>query len=240
MKHVPNFITLLNLTAGFISIIFAFNGDLVISSWLIIAAMVFDFCDGFAARVLHSYSETGKELDSLADMVSFGIAPAIIIYKMIDNFHGVAFGQFSSGAAIVTAVLLRYIPVAMPVCAALRLAKFNIDPGQKYSFKGLPTPANALAVISIVIGANYSGSHVIISFASSPVALGIYTLILSVLMVTSIPLLSLKATDLRFRGNEGRYILAGLVLASFAIFRFAAAPLIIPLYIVASFIGRLF
>ena len=85
MKHIPNFITSLNLAAGFIAIIFAANGDLVTASWLILAAMIFDFLDGLSARLLKAYSDIGKELDSLADVVSFGVAPALIIYQMLNN-----------------------------------------------------------------------------------------------------------------------------------------------------------
>ena len=85
MKHIPNFITSLNLAAGFIAIIFAANGELVTASWLILAAMIFDFLDGFSARLLKAYSAIGKELDSLADVVSFGVAPGIIIYQLLDS-----------------------------------------------------------------------------------------------------------------------------------------------------------
>ena len=85
MKHIPNFITSLNLTSGFIAIIFAANGDIVTASWLILAAMIFDFLDGFSARLLKAYSEIGKELDSLADVVSFGVAPGFIIYQLLNS-----------------------------------------------------------------------------------------------------------------------------------------------------------
>ena len=112
-------------------------------------------------------------------------------------------------------------------------------PRQKL-LKGLPTPANALAVISLVIAAHYSASASVISFSGSPVLLIIFTVILSVLMVTRIPLLSLKVSDLKLKGNEGRFIMIGLILVSFAIFGIAAAPLIIPLYILSSFIALLF
>lgn len=231
MKHIPNFITSLNLAAGFAAIIFTMNGDLTTASWLIVAAMVFDFIDGFSARLLKAYSATGKELDSLADVVSFGVAPALIIYKMLVaslvNLSGPDSGLIS---------ILLYITVLMPVCAALRLAKFNIDTTQTTSFKGLPTPANAIAVISVVLAANYSSMSLLKSFTGSTAALIIYSVILSLLMVTRIPLLSLKFKNVNFRGNEGRFILIGLVLISFIIFGLAAAPLIIPIYIIVSLI----
>jgi CDP-diacylglycerol--serine O-phosphatidyltransferase len=128
----------------------------------------------------------------------------------------------------------------MPICGALRLAKFNIDSTQVKSFKGLPIPANALAVISIVFAGQYSHSVVFRSFIGSPVILMVFTTILSLLMVTRIPLLSLKISNFKFKGNEGRYILIGLVLISFAIFKVMAFPLIIPLYIISSAISLLF
>jgi CDP-diacylglycerol---serine O-phosphatidyltransferase len=235
MKHIPNFITSLNLAAGFAAIIFTINGDLITASWLIVAAMVFDFLDGFSARLLKAYSETGKELDSLADVVSFGVAPGLIIYKLLvasqDNLSG-----YDSG---LTSILL-YIIVLMPVCAALRLAKFNTDTTQTTSFKGLPTPANAIAVISVVLAGNYSSVQFLKSLTGSMAALLIYSVILSLLMVTRIPLLSLKFKSVNFRGNEGRYILLGLVLISFIICGFAAAPLIIPIYIIVSLITALY
>jgi len=128
----------------------------------------------------------------------------------------------------------------MPVCAALRLAIFNLDKSQATVFKGLPTPANALAVISVVIAAGYSDSLIVDSFLNSPLLLIFFTVILSLLMVSRITLLSLKFSNLKLKGNEGRLILVGLILVAFAVLGTAAAPLIIPLYIVASFISLLF
>lgn len=239
MKHIPNIVTCLNLSAGFIAVLYAANGDLITASWLILAAMIFDFLDGFSARLLKAYSGLGKELDSLADIVSFGVAPALIIYRLItgspDNLGtGLSSGQHSIG------IVLTLIPVIMPVCAGLRLAKFNIDTTQATTFKGLPTPACAIAVISVVIASNYSGLQLLKSFAAAPLLLVLYTVSLSLLMVTRVRLLSLKITSPAFGGNEGRYILAGLVLVSFVILGLAAAPLIIPLYLLVSLISELF
>jgi CDP-diacylglycerol---serine O-phosphatidyltransferase len=239
MKHIPNLITSLNLASGFFAVIFAANGDLTTASWLILAAMIFDFFDGFSARLLKAYSEIGKELDSLADVVSFGVAPAIIIYKMLSDSLA-PYGPFTINFENVTASLILIIPVIMPVCAALRLAIFNTDTTQATIFKGLPTPANALAVISLVIAEHYSGPSFFSAFTGSHMFLTIFTIVLSVLMVSRIPLLSLKFSSLKLKGNEGRYILAGLVVASFLIFGIKAAPLIIPLYIISSFLSMLF
>lgn len=239
MKHIPNIITLLNLAAGFIAIICAASGNLVSASWIILVAMILDFLDGFAARLLKAYSALGKELDSLSDVVSFGVAPAFIMYMMLSGLEPVIFPCLSSYRDTLVTIII-FIPVLMPVCAALRLAKFNLDPSQATSFSGLPTPAGALAVISVVIAGHYSEYSLIESFVSSPMALGIYTIVISLLMVSNIPMLSLKIKGLAIKGNEGRYLLAGLVLLSLIIFGISAALLIIPLYIVASFVSRLF
>ena len=110
MKHIPNFITSLNLASGFIAIILAVNGNLTAASWLLVAAMIFDFCDGFAARLLKAYSETGRELDSLADIVSFGVAPAVIIYKLVNN-------SFSSGITWISRNIFRCIQGIFMSCS---------------------------------------------------------------------------------------------------------------------------
>ncbi|MGC1391213.1 MAG: CDP-diacylglycerol--serine O-phosphatidyltransferase [Bacteroidales bacterium] len=239
MKHVPNVITSLNLVSGFIAIIFAANGNLITASFLIFAAMLFDFLDGLSARLLKAYSETGKELDSLADIVSFGVAPALIIYQLLNNSLSI-YAPAIVNSAWLKSSLIFIFPAIMPVCGALRLAKFNIDTTQATTFKGLPIPANALAVISIVITGQFSHSSILRSIIGSPVILIVFTAILSLLMVTRVPFLSLKLTNFKFKGNEGRYVLAGLVLISLAIFKVMAFPLIIPLYIISSAISLLF
>lgn len=237
MRNIPNLITSLNLISGFVAIVFASKGDLVTASWLILAAMIFDFFDGFAARSLKAYSDIGKELDSLADLVSFGVAPAFIIYRMIVTASNISPESVNT---LTIKDIFAFITVIMPVCAALRLAIFNLDTTQKTSFRGLPTPANAIAVITVVIAAHITGLPFLEWFTGSAAALIIYTVILSLLMVTRLPLLSLKFANLRFAGNEPRYILIGLVLASYIFFGFASIPFIIPAYILVSLGSTLF
>jgi CDP-diacylglycerol---serine O-phosphatidyltransferase len=239
MKHIPNFITSLNLTAGFIALIYASNGDLFTASLLILAAMIFDFFDGMSARLLKAYSEIGKELDSLADIVSFGVAPGIIIFRMLESSLADLIAVNDS-SAIAIKVIVFAISALMPVCAALRLAIFNIDTTQTTSFKGLPTPANALAVISLVLAGHFSDNGFVSKITGSPVILGIFTIVLSLLMVSRIPLLSLKFSNLKIKGNEGRYLLIALVLVSLVILGSKAFLLIIPLYLLASFLSVLF
>jgi CDP-diacylglycerol---serine O-phosphatidyltransferase len=232
MRHIPNLITSLNLVAGFAGIILAAKGDIVSASWLILAAMIFDFLDGFAARLLNAYSDIGKELDSLADVVSFGVAPAVIIFHFLS-------GAISPDAMILISedpgkFMLMLLPAVMPVFAALRLAVFNLDPSQSTTFKGLPTPANALAVITMVLAVNFSESEFLQAFVNSPAWLIAYTFILSLLMVSRIPLFSLKMNNFGWKGNEGRYLLVIFLLVALLLLGMTALPLVIPLYILAS------
>lgn len=234
MKHIPNLITSLNLVSGFIAIIFASRGDIVSASWLILAAMVFDYLDGFSARLLNAYSDMGKELDSLADIVSFGIAPAMIIFHLLGNT--IAPDSLMLLSEDPGNFILMFLPAIMPVCAALRLARFNIDTTQATTFRGLPTPANAIAVITLIFAVNFSDSVLLKTFVSSATWLIIYTIVLSLLMVSRVQLLSLKIRNFAFKGNEGRYILVALILIGYATAGFKILPFIIPLYIVASVI----
>jgi CDP-diacylglycerol---serine O-phosphatidyltransferase len=232
MRYIPNLITSLNLVSGFAGIILAAKGDIVSASWLIAAAMIFDFLDGFSARLLNAYSDIGKELDSLADVVSFGVAPAVIIFHFLSS-------AISPDAMILISedpgkLMLMLLPAVMPVCAALRLAVFNLDPSQSTTFKGLPTPANALAVITMVLAVNFSESEFLQAFVNSPAWLIAYTFILSLLMVSRIPLFSLKMNNFGWKGNEGRYLLVIFLLVALLFLGMTALPLVIPLYILAS------
>jgi CDP-diacylglycerol--serine O-phosphatidyltransferase len=236
MRHIPNFITSLNLASGFAAIIFLFNGDPLTACWLILAAMVFDFFDGFASRLLKAYSDMGKELDSLADVVSFGVAPGLIIYSILSKSMNLE----ASGIISIKFILVIAITALFPVCAGLRLAKFNIDTTQSDTFRGMPTPAAALAVVTVVISGHYSDLSLAGSFLLSPVSVIIFSLVISALMVTRIPLLSLKFHDFGLKGNEGRFLLITVCLLLFIIFRFAGIPWIIPAYVAVSLISLLF
>ena len=239
MRHIPNFITSLNLASGFFAIICAVNGNLVSASWLILAAMVFDFFDGFSARMLKAYSGIGKELDSLADLVSFGVAPAIIIYNLLKISLGIEGSLFVTPVDPIS-LLICFSPVLMVVFAALRLAIFNTDESQATSFKGLPTPANALAIISLVLASDFTGINLINKIIKSPAALITLIIMLSLLMVSRLPMLSLKTTHLRFAGNEGRYIMIILIIAAILILGPATVSLIIPVYIIISITSAVF
>ena len=223
-RHIPNILTLINLAAGFVAILFILNGDNRVAVWLLCAALFFDFADGMAAKLFGAYSELGKQLDSLADVISFGVAPGILMYLMIRDASGLEFiGEHAA-----------WIAVIIPVLSGLRLAIFNIDTEQKDSFRGLPTPANAFFVFSLVLASLYSDSGLIESVTSSREILTALTVILSVLMVTRVPMISLKVKSVRLKGNELRLIFIGLSLLLFILAGVASLPLIIIIYIVVS------
>ncbi len=224
-RHIPNFITSLNLIAGCISIVMALNNDLQSAAYLIILAAVFDFFDGMAARILKVKSAIGKELDSLADVVSFGVAPACIMYMLMrhsTNEPGIDYKAF-----------LSFILV---VFSALRLAKFNIDESQEDSFIGLPTPANALFIASLSFILPYQSCEWMFSFPS----LALITLVLSYLLVSPLPLFSFKFKNMLWKGNEYRYLLIVFSVVLFVFFKLSSISYIIILYMILSVVSNLF
>lgn len=224
-KHIPNTLTCLNLVCGTLSTMAALKGNLEMASiWIIIAA-VFDFLDGFAARMLKVVSPIGKELDSLSDIVSFGVAPAMIIFtwltRCLYELPPTRIGWFTE--------LLPYVALFVPAMSAVRLARFNIDDRQATTFIGLPTPANALFLGFIPLTADK------LVFLNNFWMVWILTLIFALLLVSPISMMSLKFKDLKFKGiNIARYalILTGLILIPF--FQWGAFPLIILAYIIIS------
>lgn len=196
-KHIPNAITCLSLMSGCAATVVALEGNFTWAAvWVIIAA-VFDFLDGFAARVLKAYSPMGKELDSLSDMVSFGIAPGMIVFRLLSE----------AAPALSLGVLNPYIPycaIVIPVFSALRLAKFNIDDRQTTSFIGLPVPAHALfwASLGYVLHPAVHPNEIVLVPAVILAAVGT-----SLLLVSEIPMFSMKIKSLAWKGNEYRYLL---------------------------------
>lgn len=224
-KHIPNTLTCLNLVCGTLSAMAALKGNLEMAAiWIIIAA-VFDFLDGFAARMLKVVSPIGKELDSLSDIVSFGVAPAMIIFtwltRCLYELPPTRIGWFTE--------LLPYVALFVPAMSAVRLARFNIDDRQATTFIGLPTPANALFLGFIPLAADK------LSFLNNFWLVWAVTIIFALLLVSEISMISLKFKDFSFKGiNIARYalILVGLILVP--IFRWGAFPLIILAYIIIS------
>jgi CDP-diacylglycerol--serine O-phosphatidyltransferase len=215
-KHIPNILTLANLFAGCIGIVYVFNHNLVFAAYAIWIAAVFDFLDGFTARLLKVSSPIGKELDSLADMVTFGVLPSFILYEMM------------SGA---TNELIPNIAFTLAIFSALRLAKFNVDTRQADSFIGLPTPAAAFFVSGLPFWqAQYPE---LFSWQS----LSILTIVLSVLLVAPIKMLALKFTDYTIKLNWQRYLVVVLSILTLALFGTKALPLIIVLYLIISLLS---
>ena len=199
-KHIPNSITCLNLLSGSLSIILSFNGEYKSAVLLIILAAVFDFFDGFAARVLKSFSKIGKELDSLADLISFGLAPSLLLYNKMQEIE-------------VIHPIVRFIPLVVAVASALRLAKFNVDTRQTVNFIGLPTPACALIIGSILYYTEMS-SELNMVLSSYQILLPILSIILSLMLVSEMPMFSFKLKNLKWKDNRLKlnFVVAALIL----------------------------
>lgn len=203
-KHIPNILTCLNLFSGCIATVMAFQGGyLWVVVWIIVAAL-FDFSDGFAARLLKAHSPIGKELDSLADVVSFGFAPSAIIYYFLST-HIII---ISSNKFVIE--YLPFIAFLIVIFSALRLAKFNIDERQSESFIGLNTPANAMFWVSFCYGLANDVKYL------SPTLMYIFIaaiVVFSLMMVSEIRMFSLKVKNWKLKGNENRYFLAVFIIA---------------------------
>lgn len=223
-KHIPNSVTCLNLFSGCLGIVFAFQGNLIWAAYAILLSALFDFLDGMLARLLKAYSDIGKELDSLADMVSFGVLPSVIVYQLFLR------APQESGIPI----WLNYTAFLIAVFSALRLAKFNIDTRQAENFIGLPTPANAMLIASFPFILESSNTF-FTDYLLNPWFLAIFSLIMSLLLVAEVPLISLKFRSLKFSENILRYILIFSSVILLLIFKFAAVPIIIILYFLISF-----
>ncbi len=222
MFNLPNILTLCNLICGCLAIISAFYLDFHASFWLIVIAAVFDFFDGFAARLLKVTSGIGKQLDSLADMVTFGVAPGIMVLIFMklsgseDNY-------------------LYYIALLIPAFSALRLAKFNIDERQTDGFLGLPTPANALFFSSLVI---FDNTGVLFEPLKNLNVMSVIVILFCVLMISELPLMALKFKSFAWKDNQMKYIFLILTAVLSAIFFVQATPFIILLYILMSLINN--
>jgi CDP-diacylglycerol---serine O-phosphatidyltransferase len=252
---LPNIITLLNLLCGCLAVVCAFNNDLIWAAYLVGIAAVLDFFDGFVARALKQFSPIGKELDSLADMVSFGLVPGIIMFHLLSKaielnlshemFYGTnRFNLFNYPLA--------FAAFLIPLFSALRLAKFNVDTRQSDSFIGVPTPANSILICSLPLIIHQVAPHIKATaefprpFDHSAFAQFIYdaitnpwvligiTVIMSFLLIAEIPLFALKVKGLGWKGNEIRYSFIGIAIVLMALLQYIALPLIIILYVLIS------
>jgi CDP-diacylglycerol---serine O-phosphatidyltransferase len=220
LKHLPNAMTCGNLLCGSVGIVLAMQGQLAPAAWLMIVAAVLDFGDGFAARWLNVMGPFGKELDSLADMVTFGLLPSVLVFQLCAQQGW----EMAAYAAFLIVVL-----------SALRLAKFNIDTRQSYGFIGVPTPANGLMIASFPLMSRYQPTFD--NYWQNDIVLGAI-IIFSFLLVTEIPLMAFKFKSFAWADNQIKYIFLGLSVLLLLFLQFAGLPLVILLYILFSLIYR--
>lgn len=243
--NLPNILTLINLFSGCLGIYFAFTLRFDLVPYCVAVSLIADYFDGFAARFTKTFTDLGKQLDSLADMVSFGMLPGTVLFMFVlytYDISGVIEGDnilpvlYASPAFLVT------------LFSALRLAKFNIDTRQSDSFIGLATPASTIFVIGVLFMHGYPSVAnpgdfqtyaPIARFFSSRVALYVYVVLLSLLMVAELPMFSFKFKSFGWKGNEIRYLFIILSVVLIATLKFAAVSLIIVLYILISVAQKL-
>ena len=225
-RHIPNTITCCNLISGCIAIIAAIYGDLWLALLFIVIGAVFDFFDGMTARLLHISSPIGKELDSLADVITFGLAPSVMLFQqlsVLDYPFGSVYRWQITG-------YIPFVAFLMTAFSALRLAKFNLDERQTTSFIGLPTPANALFWGSLLLGLNSQMQAV----NWAPFALIALMLLNCWLLVSELPMFALKFKHWGWKGNEVKYIFVLSCIPLLVIFKVLAFAIIIAWYVVLS------
>lgn len=224
-KNIPNTLTSCNLFSGCVASYMAFQGNYATAFIFIIIGAVFDFFDGMSARLLHVSSPIGKELDSLADDITFGVAPSAIAFSLFQEVYYPQFLTPLSGIIPYTAFLIA-------VFSALRLAKFNIDPRQTSSFIGMPTPANALFWGSLAVG-----QHAFLTSCNFNAAyLFILVVIMSLMLVAELPMFSLKFKDLSWKHNHTSYIFLLVSIPLIIVFRLSGFAAVIVWYIIWSVI----
>ncbi len=236
MKHLPNLITLANLFCGSIAVIYAVEENFEYAGLFVVLGIFFDFFDGLAARLLKVTGELGKQLDSLADMVTSGVVPGIIMFKLIQINLEANGNIFIFEDPILDVAL---IGLFLTLAACLRLAKFNIDDRQTTSFIGLPTPAMSLFVVSLPLIQQYSDVAFAKELISNNYVLIAITWILSYLMNSEITLFSLKFKDYSIKNNFIKYLFLIISLLLILIIPFLSIHIIIILYIIFSLIKKI-
>ena len=237
-RHLPNALTCVNLLCGCIALTFIFGGNLVVAAYFVGIAAVADFFDGLVARALRVSSPIGKDLDSLADMVSFGVVPGAIVYHLLTDaaIHANTYYGYLPSSQV-GSYPLAFFGFLITIFSALRLAKFNNDTRQTTSFIGLPTPACTLVVASlplILANDNFGLKELILN----PWLLLGLTVLLSGLLVAELPLFALKFKNLHWVGNRRRFIFVGLALGLVLWLKAAGVPLAVLLYVLLSVPGR--
>lgn len=251
-KHIPNVFTLLNLFLGCIAIVYALQTETIsiyvdndlsthynipeklsVASYFIFAAAVVDFLDGFVARLLGATSEMGKQLDSLSDVVSFGVAPSVILYQLLRS----SFIKDEGGLETSISWLL---PAFLVACAgAYRLARFNIDQSQSYGFKGVPIPAAGLLIASFPLILHFGNSMINVNdWLTNKWVLYAVIVIVSVLMVSTLPLMALKFKDYSVKNNLSKYLLLAIAAVAGILLHWLAVPVVFIVYIILSLLNK--
>uniref|UniRef100_UPI00404B440A CDP-alcohol phosphatidyltransferase family protein n=1 Tax=Gelidibacter sp. TaxID=2018083 RepID=UPI00404B440A len=239
--HIPNTLTLLNLFSGSVAAILAVQNHFVAAAFFVFLGIFFDFFDGFAARKLNVQSPLGLQLDSLADMVTSGLVPGIVMFKLLTLTVDAPDVDYNANEwnavfhwSVLEHSLLPLVGLLITLASAYRLAKFNLDEDQQSYFKGLPTPANALLILSLPLIIEFQNNDTINATILNPWFLVILTLVSCYLLNSNIKLFALKFKDWSFKNNAARYLFLILSLVLLVILQFAAIPLVIVLYILMS------
>lgn len=245
-KHIPNIITTLNMLCGTVAVIFAVQGNLIMAALFVGLGIFFDFFDGLAARVLNVKSEIGLQLDSLADMITSGLVPGIIMYQLfLRALPGTVDTTADSWSAEAANTWFEWnIPffaifgLLVVAASGYRLAKFNIDERQTDSFIGLPTPANAMLILSLPLILVYQPHPVAVALILNEWFLVGLTVFSCFILNAEIPLFALKFSDWSFKQNKLRYFFIAYCLIMIIFFQFIAIPLVIASYVVLSIISN--
>lgn len=247
-KHIPNCITLANLLCGTLSIYFLYVSDnALLPSVFIVLGAIFDFCDGLTARLLKVTSAIGKELDSLSDVVTFGLAPSLIMVEVLKD------SLLANDYSLFAANVLCLIPLFMVLMSSYRLANFNVDERQSVNFIGLPTPANALLWLSLPVLAYLSDQKIhlwgmyqqeiystLVDILLNPWFIIVFSIIMGVMLVAPISMFSFKFKNFTWQDNKVRFIFLLISILLIFLFNCFAIPFIVLMYIIVSLISNLF
>jgi CDP-diacylglycerol--serine O-phosphatidyltransferase len=231
-RHLPSLLTCLNLLSGCIAVVLIFGNKLEWAAWFVLASLVLDLLDGMLARLLDAYSEFGKQLDSLADMISFGLVPGLFFFKIFLMPFNYLLDQEG-----IFPLILTFYPFVITIFSALRLAKFNIDERQSDSFIGLPTPANTILTIAWVL-IILKGIEPFSGWILQPYVLIFLVALQSYLLVAEIPMFSFKMKSFGWKGNEIRYIFLLVSLGLLIRFSYAGIPMIVFFYVLLSLLTK--
>ncbi len=245
LKQLPNIITSLNLLCGCVAVLFAVSGDLIATSVFAFLGIFFDFFDGLAARLLNAQSEVGLQFDSLADMITSGLAPGIVMVQLLNKALTGEYMQLNElfdtpgwHTVLTNNNYWSFLGLLIVVASGYRLAKFNVDSRQTNNFIGLPTPANTILILSLGLIMATQPDHWVSEILQEQWVLIGLTILSCILLNAEIPLFALKFKTWDFKNNAKRYLFLLFCLVSLILLKFVAIPLIIAVYILVSLVWR--